>query len=189
MILLDDRDIISLFNQRNERAIHETHKKYSSYLLTIAKNILKSREDSQECLNDTYLAAWNTIPPQLPQRFACYLAKITRDISIDCLRKRSANKRLISEYAVSLSELEDAVPSRESTDATLDSKELAAAIGAYLKEISEDMCNVFVWRYYYCDSVKSIADYTGWSVSKVTSMLYRAREGLKKHLESEDIYI
>jgi len=189
VILLDDRDIISLFNQRNERAIHETHKKYSSYLLTIAKNILKSREDSQECLNDTYLAAWNTIPPQLPQRFACYLAKITRDISIDCLRKRSANKRLISEYAISLSELEDAVPSRESTDATLDSKELAAAIGAYLKSISEDMCNVFIWRYYYCDSVKSIADYTGWSVSKVTSMLYRAREGLKKHLESEDIYI
>lgn len=186
---LDDRDIISLFNQRNELAIHETHKKYSAYLLTIAKNILKSREDSQECLNDTYLAAWNTIPPQLPQKFSCYLAKITRDISIDRLRKRSANKRLISEYAVSLSELEEAVPSGESAEAALDSKELAAAIGAYLKTLSEDMCNVFIWRYYYCDSIKSIADYTGWSVSKVTSMLYRAREGLKKHLESEDIYI
>ncbi len=186
---LDDRDIINLFNLRDERAIHETHRKYSSYLLTIAKNILKSREDSQECLNDTYLAAWNTIPPKLPQKFSCYLAKITRDISIDCLRKRSAAKRQLSEYSVSLSELEEAVPSCESTEAVFDTKILAEAIGTYLKAISEDMCNVFIWRYYYCDSVKSIADYTGWSVSKVTSMLYRAREGLKKHLESEEIFI
>ncbi len=186
---LDDRDIINLFNLRDERAIHETHRKYSSYLLTIAKNILKSREDSQECLNDTYLAAWNTIPPKLPQKFSCYLAKITRDISIDCLRKRSSAKRQLSEYSVSLSELEEAVPSCESTESAFDTKVLAEAIGAYLKAISEDMCNVFIWRYYYCDSVKSIADYTGWSVSKVTSMLYRAREGLKKHLESEEIFI
>lgn len=183
---MEDSKIIELYNLRDPSAIAETERKYSPYLMTISYNILNNHEDSKECLNDTYLKAWNTIPPNFPAKLRLYLAKITRDISIDVRRKRLANKRLTSEYAVSLSELGECVPISDGGFES-EAKALSEVIEDFLSEQSEECRNLFIWRYYYCDSIKSISAYTGWSSSKLTSMLYRMRESLRKRLEKEEI--
>lgn len=179
---MDDIQIIRLFNSRDENALRETEKKYSSYLMTIAMGILNNREDGQECLNDTYYKAWSTIPPHFPKALQLYLGKITRELSIDRWRRKHAAKRQHSEFAISLSELDECVADPTLSFEELDKKELASAINGYLKECSEDARDVFIWRYFFCDSIRSICRYTGWSESKVTSMLFRTREGLKKAL-------
>ncbi|MCM1022924.1 MAG: sigma-70 family RNA polymerase sigma factor [Prevotella sp.] len=188
---MEDKEIIGLFLARDENAVRQTELKYSGYLLTIALNILGSREDSGECVNDTYFKAWNSIPPHLPERLRYYLGKITRELSIDRLRRKVSAKRGGTEYELSLDELEECVPSASSAQQTGAPEQeaevslLAETIGKYLRGCGAEMRNVFIMRYYFCDSVKAIADCCGMSESKVKSMLFRARGGLRKHLEKE----
>lgn len=182
---MEDKEIISLFLTRDEDAIKQTEIKYSSYLLTIAFNILHSREDGSECVNDTYFKAWKSIPPHLPARLSCYLGKITRELSIDRLRRRLSKKRLGTEYELSLDELEECVPAGDSPEQSADVMLLAEIIGKYLKKCGDEARNIFVCRYYFCDSIKAIADYFGASESKVKSSLSRTRAGLKEYLEKE----
>ena len=182
---MDDIEIVGLYWQRDENAIACTDKKYRHYLHTIAYNILANKEDSQESVNDTYLAAWNSIPPHKPQVLSTYLGKLTRRISIDMFRKRNAEKRAGSEYALSLEELSECVSAGDTTVQELDCQILADAIAAYLKTLSTEARTVFLGRYYYLDPVSKIAAYCRFSQSKVKILLYRTRQGLGQYLKEE----
>lgn len=181
---MEDSQIVSLYWQRSEEAIDHTEKKYGQYLTTIAYNILADREDSHESVNDTYLAAWNSMPPQKPQVLSTYLGKLTRRISIDLFRKRTSQKRGGSEYALSLEELGDCIGSN-STEEALDVQLLSQAIAGFLQTVSPEARNVFLCRYYYLDPVKKIAGYCGISEAKVKILLHRTRQSLWDYLQKE----
>ena len=182
---MEDEQIVSLYWQRSESAIRETEQKYDRYLTKIAYNILSDHEDSRESVNDTYLAAWNSIPPHRPSVLSAYLGKLTRRISIDIFRCRNREKRKASEYALSLSELGDCVSAGNTTEDMVNVKLLADAIGIYLRLIPEEARNAFLGRYYYLDSLKEVAAYCGMTESKAKTVLYRTRQGLKDYLKKE----
>lgn len=182
---MEDEQIVNLYWERNEDAIRKTEEKYDRYLTKIAYNILANAEDSRESVNDTYLAAWNSMPPHRPSILPSYLAKLTRRISIDCFRGRTRAKRMPSEYVLSLSELDDCVSGGNSTEEIINVKFLADAIGVYLRLQSPEARNAFIGRYYYLDSLKEVARYCGMSESKAKSLLYRTRIGLKEYLQKE----
>ena len=185
---MDDADIVSLYWQRNEEAIRETEEKYGAYLGKIAWNILANREDSEESVNDTYLHAWNSMPPQKPAMLSTYLGKLTRQLSIDIYRRRNRAKRGGSEYALSLTELEDCVSSG-STEDEVEVHLLAEALGQYLRGISPEARTAFLRRYYFMDPLGEIAAGQGFTESNVKSMLYRTRQGLREYLEKEGFSI
>ena len=164
---MEDAKIVALYWQRDESAIRETEKKYDRYLVKIARNILSDLEDSRESVNDTYLA------------------KLARRISIDRFRYRNRNKRQASEYALSLTELEDCLSGGNTTEEAVDGILLAQAIGDYLRTLPPESRKAFIGRYYYLDPLKEVAAYCGMSESKAKSLLYRLRLGLKDHLTME----
>ena len=178
---MEDQAIVALYWERSEQAIAETEKKYDRYLEKIAHNILNNLEDSRESVNDTYLAAWDSMPPHRPAVLSTYLGKLTRRISIDCFRGRTRAKRVPSQYAMSLEELGECV----STEEIVNVKLLADAIGMFLRLQSDEARNLFIGRYYYLDSLKEAAAYCGMSESKAKSLLFRTRIALKEYLEKE----
>lgn len=182
---MEDKEIVSLYWQRDEAAIAVTQQKYDRYLTKIACNILFDPEDSRESVNDTYLAAWNSIPPHCPTVLSAYLAKLTRRISIDCFRRRSREKRIPSQYTLSLSELTDCVSQGPTPEEQMEGKCLAEAIGRYLRTLPEDARDLFVLRYYFLDPLKEAAACCGMTQSKAKSLLFRIRRGLKEFLEKE----
>lgn len=182
---MKDEQIVSLYWDRDEAAIRETETKYDRYLTKIAYNILNDAEDSRESVNDTYLAAWNSMPPHRPSVLSTYLAKLTRRISIDCFRYRTRDKRMASEYAISLSELGDCVSGGNTTEEAVNVKLLADAIGIYLRLQSEEARTAFIGRYYFLDPIKEVADYCGITESKAKTLLHRTRQGLKEYLKKE----
>lgn len=181
---MEDQGIIQLFFDRAEQAIEETDKKYGGLCYSIAYNVLDNREDSEESVSDTYLAAWNTIPPRRPNFLNAFLAKMTRHISIDRWRKRSAKKRGGGEIILALEELEDCVDTN-GVETELARKELMRTLNQFLMSLSEAERNVFLCRYWYLDSIQIISQVSGFSQSKVTSMLHRLRGKLRKRLTEE----
>lgn len=181
---MEDKSILDLFFERSEQAIVETDRKYGGYCYSIAYNILTSREDSQECVSDTYLAAWNTIPPQRPNFLSAFLGKVTRHISIDRWRKRGAHKRGGGEIILALEELENCVDTHD-TEHDFERKELTRILNRFLAGLPETERNVFLCRYWYLDSIQTISECAGFTQSKVTSMLHRTRGKLRKLLETE----
>lgn len=184
---MDDKKIVELYWERNESAVSETQEKYGKYLSKIAYNILADIEDSEESVNDTYLRAWNSIPPHKPVRLSAFLAKITRQISIDIYRKRTSKKRLGSEYALSLEELFDCAASDGNPEKEVDASLLSKAINDWLASVPEISRQAFICRYFHFDSVKDIAGYLEISQSNVKTLLYRARLDLKSYLEKEEL--
>ena len=182
---MDDRQIVALYISRDERAIEITQKKYDAYLHKIAYNILNDLQDCQESVNDTYLAAWNSIPPHCPGVLSTYLGKLTRRISIDIFRKRNRRKRRDSEYAISLSELDESLASGDSTEETVYARQLAASISSFLRQLPDESRHAFIGRYYYCDSIKEVARYCGISEAKTKTLLFRIRCSLKEYLSKE----
>lgn len=181
---MEDNAIIDLFFKRSEQAIVETDAKYGGYCYSIAYNILSNREDSQECVSDTYLAAWNAIPPRRPNFFNAFLAKLTRHISIDRWRKTKAKKRGGGELVLALEELENCVGLQD-TESTFERKELTRVLDRFLLSLPETERNIFLCRYWYLDSIRAISEYSGFTQSKVTSMLHRTRGKLRKVLSEE----
>lgn len=181
---MEDEGIIALFFKRYEQAIEETDKKYGGYCYSIAYNILENREDSEESVSDTYLAAWNTIPPRRPNLLNAFLGKLTRHISIDRWRKRTAKKRGGGEIILALEELENCVDTHN-VESELAKRELTRVLNAFLSSLSEIERNVFLCRYWYLDSIQTISEVSGFSQSKVTSMLHRLRGKLRKKLSEE----
>ena len=184
---MEDSRIVELYWQRDESAISETQQKYGNYLTRIAYNILADVEDSRESVNDTYLKAWYSMPPQKPIALSTFLGRITRQISIDIYRKRNAKKRQGSEYALALDELYDCADSDGMPEKEVEAEFLAKSISDYLMTLSDEARNIFVCRYYFLDSVREIAEHFGAGESKVKSSLHRTRLGLKKHLEKEGL--
>lgn len=182
---MEDRQIVSLYWQRDQLAIDQTQRKYGNYLTKVAYQILYDLEDCAESVNDTYLAAWNAIPPHKPQSLCAFLSKLTRRISIDLLRYHNRDKRQESQYALSLEELGECVSGGNSTEDAYTEKELAEAIACYLRLCSKEARQVFLGRYYYLDSVRDVAAYCGMSESKCKSLLHRTRLGLREYLQKE----
>lgn len=182
---MDDKAIVELYFARSEKAISETANKYGGYCYSIANNILSSKEDSEESVNDTYLAAWNNMPPRHPSILATFLGKITRYISLDRWKSRSAYKRGGGEVTLALDELDEFLSSGESTEEVLEKKELIRSINRFLDNLPETERNLFVCRYWYLDPVQQIADRYGFTISKTASMLRRTREKLCKQLKKE----
>lgn len=182
---MDDKSIIDLYLDRSENAISETSEKYGKYCFSIAFNILSDKEDSEESVNDTYLAAWNNIPPRVPSILSTFLGKITRNISLNRWKSRRAYKRGAGEVPLALDELEECISTGESAEDTFERKELLRSINRFLAGLTDTERNIFVCRYFYLDPIQNIAERFGFSESKVTSMLHRIRGRLRKHLEKE----
>ena len=182
---MQDEQIVQLYWNRDQSAIAQTQIKYSAYLTKIAMNILADRQDSEESVNDTYLAAWNSMPPQKPSVLSVYLSRLTRRISIDIFRRRTSQKRQGSQYAISLSELDETVSGGTTPEEEVESAQLAQTISDFLRTLSADERNTFIGRYYYMDSLKDVAAYCGMGEAKAKSMLYRTRQKLKLYLEKE----
>lgn len=182
---MKDAQIVALYWDRNEAAIEQTQQKYGAYLSKISYNILSDLEDSSECVNDTYMKAWSSMPPHKPNVLSTYLGKIVRELSIDLFRKKHSAKRCASEYAISLDELGDSFSGGTTPEQVFDAKQLDEAINRFLRTLSDDARNAFIGRYYYFDSLKDVARYCGMSEAKAKSMLYRTRQSLKAYLIKE----
>ena len=182
---MKDEEIVDLYWKRSEDAIRETSAKYEAYLLKIARNILSDTEDGRECVNDTYFAAWNSMPEARPAVLSTYLGKITRQLSIDVFRKRNSQKRYASEYVLSLSELEDSFPGGSTPEDALDCQLLADAVNAFVRSLPDEARNLFIGRYYFFDSVKTVAAYCGLSEANTKNILFRTRQKLKAYLAEE----
>lgn len=180
---IEDSKIIDLYWERDETAIGETAKKYSQYCHSISFNILHSNEDAVECVNDTYLNAWNAIPPKRPNCLATFLGKITRNLSLDKFKKYSAEKRGHGQMEIALSELDEVLPSKTSIEQVIYEKELVKLLDEFLGGLSKQKRIMFVQRYWYLMPIKTIAEQLSMSESKVKSALFRIRNELKSHFE------
>jgi len=160
---LDDSRILKLYFQRSEDAISATEKKYGAYCLSIARNILPDPEDAREAVNDTYLGAWNAIPPHIPNSLAAFLGRITRRISINKWQAAHTAKRGGGEIPLALEELSECVPSSMDVEQALAGKELTALLNRFVRELPETERKVFVCRYWYLEPVKAIAKRFGFS--------------------------
>ena len=184
---MDDTQIVELYWARKESAIEETEAKYGSYCYSIAQNILHNPDDAKESVNDTWLDAWNSMPPHRPSVLSTFLGKLTRRISIDKWRRATAKKRGDGQLPLVLAELEDCISDGKSIEEETERKLLDEVIASFVKSLPETEQKVFLCRYWYMDSVSSIATRFRFSESKVKSMLYRTREKLRVRLEKEGL--
>ena len=182
---MNDDAIVALYWQRDESAITVTQEKYNAYLMKIARNILNDTGDSEESVNDTYLAAWNSMPPQKPVVLSTYLGKITRRISISMFRKRNADKRRDGEFALSLDEMEEVFTDHMEPEKEIEAKLLGELLNQFLRSLKPDERRTFIGRYYYMDPLKEVAAYCGMSESKAKTILFRTRVKLKEYLKKE----
>ena len=185
---MEDQKIIELYFDRDEQAITETQSKYGAYCYRIADNILRSAEDSEEVVNDTYVSTWNAIPPHRPSVFSAFLAKITRRLSMKKLRYNTAQKRSGDTAAAALEELSECVPSHSSVSAEFEAKEVGEMIDRFLHKQRADDRRIFVCRYFYLESVDDIVKAFGYSRSKVYASLDRTRERLRTYLVKEGVF-
>ena len=184
---MEDHEIVELYFSRDERAIRETDLKYGKLCHSIANNILKNNEDSEECVNDTYIGIWNAIPPEKPYNFMAFICKIARNLALKRLESSMRQKRSQA-TVVSLSELEEILPD-ESIAADVNNEDISKAIGAFLRKEKTDSRKVFLRKYYFFDSISEIAERYGFTESKVKNMLYHTRNKLKEYLIKEGIEI
>ena len=184
---MKDNEIIELYWERSERAISETSNQYGKYCYTIAYNILYNTEDSEECVNDTWLHAWNVIPPQRPNRLSVFLGKITRNLSLDRYRHYTAKKRGRGQLVYALDELTDCVPTKDTFDDWIEENHLVEMLNRFLESLSSENRKIFMRRYWYMSSIKEIASDYKLTESKVKMSLLRSREQLKLLLESEGV--
>ena len=184
---MTDNEIIELYFARDEQAIKETDTKYGRYLSVIGYNILNDKWDTDECLNDTYFASWNKIPPERPSIFQAFLSKLMRNISISRFRKGQAQKRGGSELVKSLEELSDCIVAEADFESDFRIRQIAEILNTFLGEINQRSRFIFICRYYYCDSVSSIAAMLKVSTKTVYRELESIRARLREALKKEDI--
>ena len=188
--IMSDADIVALYFERDERAIRETSLKYGRYCLGVALQILQNMQDAEECVNDTYLKAWDAIPPQRPSKLGAFLSKITRHLALDKYKAYTAAKRGGTDFILSIEELGECIPDPASDfDALRDTAHIGHAINTFLKSEGALARKIFVCRYFYGDSVSQIASRFACSESTVKSSLYRTRNRLKSYLKKEGIHL
>lgn len=182
---MDDKQIVDLYFARKEQAIRETAKKYGKYCFSIAWNILQSNADAEETVNDTYMGAWNSIPPHRPAMLSTYLGKITRRLSLKRWTANRTQKRGSGEAAMALDELAGCIPSDFDVESQIETAELTQILNKFVRNLSKAERDVFLCRYWYLDSIEAIARRFNFSQSKVKSMLSRTRKKLYAHLQKE----
>lgn len=182
---VEDEKIVALYWERREEAVRQTQKKYGKYLFKIAYNVLSDREDCEECVNDTLLAAWNSIPPHRPRTLSSYLGKIVRQTAIDSYRKKHSEKRCASEYALSLEELGACFSDGMTPESIVAGIQLDEAVNRFVRGLGVQERNAFLCRYYFFDSIKDVAQSCGISQAKAKSMLFRLRKRLREYLTEE----
>lgn len=186
---MEDKQIVSLYLDRKESAIAETAKKYGSYCYSIAFGILYCQQDAEETVNDTYLGAWNAIPPHQPERLSTFLGKITRRLSLMKWKAAHAKKRGAGEMEIALEELEGCISDGITPDSIVEQKELTRQLNEFLKSLATTEQKVFICRYWYIMPVKEIGLRFGFSESKVKSMLSRTRKKLATYLQREGVVL
>ena len=186
---MKDNEIVELYFLRDENAISETITKYKAYCNSIAWNILHNKENAEEVVNDTWLGAWNSIPPHRPENLAAYLGKITRNISLTKWRDLNAAKRINDTVSLSQEELAECLATPKTVEQEIEDKELGKIIDSFTDELPDIEQRIFICRYFYFDSIAEISERFGYSESKVKSMLHRIRKKLKKRLSDEEVQI
>ena len=184
---MEDEQILNLYFSRSEQAIGETASKYGPYCHSIAMHVLENEEDAEECVSDTWFSAWNSIPPKRPSPFSAFLGRITRNLSIDRWRRTRAFKRGGGQMELALEELKDCVSGAGSLENDLIRRETLGAVNRFLGQLSVVERNVFLCRYWYLESSPEIAEHSGFSQTKVRSMLHRIRGRLDTYLEMEGL--
>ena len=179
---MDDAKIVQLYWDRNEQAIPVTANKYGNYCTSISINILGNREDAEECVNDTYMNAWNSIPPHRPNILSTFLGKIVRNLSIKRYKHNTADKRGGGPAIVVLDEIAEFVSDTDSAEQEIDRKELVKAIDSFLDRLPANKRNIFICRYWYFDSVSDIANRFGMTENNVSVTLNRLRLKLHNYL-------
>ena len=182
---MDDNAIVELLWTRDEAGLREIQTKYGGYLYTVANNILANNEDSSECVNDTYMRAWQSIPPKRPAKLGAYLAVIARNLAITVFRRRGNQSNAASQYALSLDELGECVSGGDLPEDKAEAGFLGKCINAYLRTLSAEARDIFVCRYFFNDSISDICGYFNASETKIKSSLFRSRGGLREYLQKE----
>ncbi len=186
---MDDKQIVDLYWERSETAISETSKKYGKYCRYIAFNILRNDENSEECVNDTYLRAWNSIPPNRPSALKTFLGKITRNLSLDRYEMLKADKRNNGQIPLVFEELQECLSASDNTENIIEEIAITDILNRFLASLSLEQRKVFMRRYWYLSPIKDIAAEYGMSESKVKMSLFRSRNELKSMLETEGVFI
>ncbi len=179
---MEDRDIVQLYLERNERAISETSSKYEGYCSSIAMNILNNREDAEECVNETYLNTWKSIPPHKPKMLSTFLGKIVRNLSFNKYKSIHSKKRGGYEISLILDELAEIVSDEASAEDNVIRNELIKTVDGFIASLSEEKRYVFIRRYWYSDSIAKIAEQCGRSENSVYVELSRMRKKLRDYL-------
>ena len=186
---IQDDKIVQMLWERDEEGIVQMQKKYQKYCGAIARRIVLNAEDTEECVNDTWLRAWNSIPPHRPENLAGYLAKIVRNLALSSYTKQHRKKRGGDVVSIALDELSECISDGHEVSEKLEKQELSDAITAYLRGKSREQQAVFIRRYFYMMEIKELAEGLDMKENTVKSILFRMRKELKIHLEGEGIYL
>lgn len=185
--MTEDSKLIELFFERSEQAIDLLSEKYGAVCMRIANNYLTVRQDAEECVNDAYLAVWDSVPPQRPDPLVTYLCRIVRNLALKKRRSNNAAKRC--GYDAALDELEECIASDESVENELEARELAKLLDHFLSTLGKDERSLFVRRYWFGDSLPTLAELFKKSEHTLSARLYRTREKLKKYLKKEGVQL
>ena len=187
--VIADEQIIELYWQRNENAIQETDKKYGQFLFKIAYNILHDRLDCEECQNDTYLGVWQAIPPTRPTAFPAFITQIMRNIAINRFKEKTSKKRIPSELTASMDDVNGTLHSDDTVETEYEAAEVGKIINDYVRQLSDRQRYIFIDRFYLAEPVETIAKDLSISVPTVYREIEKIKQGLKLHLERNDIFI
>ena len=183
---MEDAQIVDLYWHRDPEALSESSEKYGKYCFSIANNLLRDEGDSEECVNDTFLNAWNAMPPHRPQKLKLFLAKITRSLAFNRWHSRTAEKRGGGELPLVLEELEECIAGGTDPEEQVQAEELAASVRRFVKSLSDQERAVFVGRYFYTEPAEQVAEDNGLTVNHTYVMLSRIRKRLRRHLMKEE---
>lgn len=184
----EDNELIDLFLNRSDKAILHTSDKYNNYCYSIAYGILKNHEDSEECVNDTYMSAWNSIPPNIPKKLSCFLGRITRNAVLNIYEKRHAAKRGRGQVKLALSELSECVDMNSGIENEQERQQIREVINKFLQDQNEQRRKIFIQRYWYLVSIREIAFQHDLNQNQIKSVLYQMRNELKKRLQREELF-
>ena len=186
--MIDDEKIIELFFERSEQAIRELDIKYGKICHNLSYNIVNSRQDAEECVNDAYLGAWNAIPPTRPNPLLSYIVKIVRNISLKIYWRKEAAKRS-GHYKIALEEIEGYIADQKTVEDEIEARELACIIGEFLDTLTLENRVIFMRRYWFADSYKDIAEFVGLSEKNISVRLTRIREKMKQYFIEREVFV
>lgn len=186
--MIDDEKIIEMFFKRSEQGIRELDNKYGKICHNLSYNIVSSRQDAEECVNDAYLGVWNAIPPAQPNPLLAYLCKIVRNISLKIYYRKEAAKRN-SHYTIAMEEIEACIADPNTVETEIEARELARIIESFLDTLTVENRVIFMRRYWFSDSCKDIAEFVGLTEKNISVRLTRIRQKMKEYLAEREVFV